>query len=60
MRSVSAFSSRPLVGLAALVLVASIVALDALRSEPIDPFTVPAPAALGSGQAPTGAHCSGG
>ena len=51
---------RPAVGLAALALVAIIVALDALRTEPIDPFDVPPPAALGSGQAPGGAHCSGG
>ncbi|WP_114965389.1 hypothetical protein [Alkalilacustris brevis] len=58
--SVQASSSRPLVGLAALVLVAAIISLDALRSEPVDPFAVPPPAALGSGQAPAGAHCSAG
>ena len=60
MSSVSGMPSRPLVGLAALVLIAGLVALDALQSMPIDPFTVPAPAALGSGEAPTGAHCSAG
>lgn len=52
--------SRPTVGLIALALVAALVALDALRAEPVDPFTVPAPSALGSGQAPSGAHCSAG
>ncbi len=51
---------RNLVGLAALVFVAVIVAVDALSSPPIDPFEVPAPAALGSGQASGGAHCSAG
>ena len=58
--SAQASPSRPLVGLAALLLVAGIVALDALRAEPVDPFAVPPPAALGSGQAPGGAHCSAG
>ncbi len=29
-------------------------------SEPLDPFESPSPLALGSGQAPTGAHCSAG
>lgn len=53
-------TSRPVTGLAALALMAAIVALDALRAEPIDPLRVPPPAALGSGQAPGGAHCSAG
>jgi hypothetical protein len=52
--------SRPTVGLIALALVTALVALDALRAEPVDPFTVPPPSALGSGQAPSGAHCSAG
>ncbi len=52
--------TRPLVGFAALLLVLGIVALDALQAEPVDPFAVPPPVALGSGQAPSGAHCSGG
>ncbi len=51
---------RNAVGLAALVLVASILAVDALTSPAIDPFQVPPPAALGSGQASGGAHCSAG
>ena len=51
---------RPAVGLIALALVAVLVAADALGSDPIDPWTVPAPAAFGSGQAPGGAHCSAG
>lgn len=52
--------TRPLVGVAALGLVALVVLLDALRSEPIDPFAAPPPAALGSGRPADGAHCSGG
>ena len=51
---------RQTVGLAALAFLAIIVAVDALSSPPIDPFEVPAPAALGSGQAASGAHCSAG
>ena len=52
--------SRPRVGLAALLLVTGLVALDAWQSPAINPFEVPPPAALGSGQAPGGAHCSAG
>lgn len=52
--------SRPAVGLIALGIITVLVATDALRSDPIDPWSVPAPAALGSGQAPGGAHCSAG
>ena len=52
--------SRPKVGLLALALVGALLALDALQAEPVDPFSVPPPAALGSGQAPAGAHCSAG
>ncbi|MBK5927733.1 hypothetical protein CCR87_10405 [Rhodobaculum claviforme] len=52
--------TRPTVGLIALALVAVLVGADALLSAPIDPWEVPPPAALGSGQAPAGAHCSAG
>ncbi len=52
--------SRARVGLLALALIAALLVLDALQSPPIDPFAVPPPAALGSGQAPGGAHCSAG
>jgi hypothetical protein len=58
--SIQTTPSRSLVGLATLALVGVIVSLDLLRTDPIDPFSVPPPAALGSGQAPTGAHCSAG
>jgi len=52
--------ARPAIGTLALALVASIVAIDALRAAPIDPFAAPPPVALGSGLAPGGAHCSAG
>lgn len=50
--------SRPLVGFAALALVALVIALDVARSGLPDPFLSPPPLALGSGAAPEGAHCT--
>ncbi|MGY6705806.1 hypothetical protein [Roseinatronobacter sp.] len=52
--------SRPAVGWLALGLVLGILALDLSRSGAPDLFAAPAPFALGSGEAPTGAHCTGG
>lgn len=37
---------------------AALVGLDLAGSAPIDPLAAPAPAALGSGAPPTGAHCT--
>ena len=51
---------RPLVGMLALLVMALILMLDLVRSGAPDLFTAPPPIALGSGLAPTGAHCSGG
>lgn len=51
---------RLAVGGLSLGLIALFVVIDLGMSEPIDPFKSPPPAALGSGQAPTGAHCSAG
>ncbi|MBR3370786.1 MAG: hypothetical protein IKG52_09155 [Rhodobacteraceae bacterium] len=51
--------SRPVVGGLALGLVLVILALDLARSGAPDLFAAPAPFALGSGEAPTGAHCTG-
>ena len=43
----------------ALVLVLALgLALADLRAHAIDPLGAPAPAALGSGAAPSGAHCT--
>ncbi len=50
--------SRPVIGAAALALVGTIVVLDLARAGAPDLFDAPAPIALGSGQAPSGAHCT--
>ena len=49
---------RLVVGALVLGAVALFVLADLRISDPIDPFLTPAPAALGSGAAPTGGHCS--
>lgn len=50
--------SRSAVGIGLLVLALALLALDVGGSRAIDPFSAPPPIALGSGQAPGGAHCS--
>ena len=57
---IPATPGRTLTGLLALAVIAAVIALDALRADPIDPFEVPPPVALGSGQEPGGAHCADG
>jgi hypothetical protein len=52
--------ARPLIGSLALALVAALVVWDAAAHGLPDPFRSPPPVALGSGAAPTGAHCTGG
>ena len=52
--------ARPVVGMLSLAFIAAVIAVDLLRAEPVDPFAVPPPVALGSGVAPAGAHCSAG
>lgn len=49
---------RPLVGGLTLAAVALLLALDLLTTERINPFTVPPPAAFGSGLTTAGAHCA--
>ncbi|WP_169728762.1 hypothetical protein [Salinarimonas rosea] len=49
---------RRTVGLALIAAIALLVALDIGASRPLDPFRAPPPAALGSGAAPSGAHCA--
>jgi hypothetical protein len=41
-----------------LAAAAAFLAFDLANSEPIDPFAVPPPVALGSGLAAGGAHCA--
>lgn len=55
----SARLSRPLVALLALTSVIAILALDLATAGAPDLFAAPSAIALGSGAAPTGAHCSG-
>ena len=50
--------SRPATGLAALALIAALVLGDAAQSGLPDLHRAPPPVALGSGLAPTGAHCT--
>lgn len=45
-------------GLMTLALVGLLLILDARQSTPINPHDAPPPVALGSGQAPAGAHCT--
>jgi hypothetical protein len=49
---------RGVTGLTALVLLLLLLVMDARQSVPINPHRAPAPIALGSGQAPEGAHCT--
>lgn len=50
--------SRPNVGYAALAFLLVLLLVDNSQSQPINPYQAPAPIALGSGQAPTAAHCT--
>lgn len=49
---------RQIVGLGVVAALLVFVALDAGASRPLNPFAAPSPAALGSGAAPSGAHCA--
>lgn len=50
--------ARTATALIALAALAALVAMDIVRSGTVDPFDAPVPIALGSGQAPSGAHCT--
>lgn len=49
---------RQFVGLSAIAMIGLILALDLAQSGAPDLFGAPPAFALGSGQAPTGAHCT--
>ncbi len=51
-------ASRPRVGGLSLILVLLLLLVDHGQSRPINPYQAPAPVALGSGVAPTAAHCT--
>lgn len=50
---------RRAVGGAAVAFVVALIVFDQIVSAPINPFDQPPPVALGSGQAPGGALCTG-
>lgn len=50
--------SRPKVGYAALGFLFVLLIVDHWQAQPINPYQAPAPIALGSGLAPTAAHCT--
>ncbi len=50
--------SRPLTGTLALLLILFILGVDYWQATPINPYQAPLPAALGSGQPPSAAHCT--
>ncbi|WP_199223210.1 hypothetical protein [Oricola cellulosilytica] len=53
-----AHPNRLVVAFGTLLALVAFVFADVAGSPAIDPFQAPAPVALGSGQAPGGAHCS--
>ncbi|HSG20657.1 MAG TPA: hypothetical protein VLA31_07800 [Burkholderiaceae bacterium] len=58
MKNSSRLPGRPTVGTLALLLMLVFTALDLLAADPIDPYQAPYPTALGSGQVPSGGHCT--
>ena len=50
--------ARPTASLLALIGIFLFVVMDLISAEPIDPYQAPYPTALGSGQVPSGAHCT--
>lgn len=54
-----AFPGRTFVALATMAIIGVVIAVDFAATDGIDPFSAPPPIALGSGQAPGGAHCTG-
>ena len=49
---------RPAVGMLALGFILVLLVVDDAESTPINPFNAPPVIALGSGEAPSGAHCT--
>jgi len=56
--SLTTLPGRPLVGSLSMVFVLVLLLVDHGQSRPINPYQAPAPVALGSGVAPTAAHCT--
>lgn len=49
---------RPVFGWISMGFLALLLLVDHAQSRPINPFQAPPPVALGSGLAPTAAHCT--
>jgi len=49
---------RSAAGALVMAMLLLFVVFDLLVAEPIDPYLAPYPTALGSGQVPSGAHCT--
>lgn len=58
MSALQKLPSRAAVGYLCLGFLSVLLVVDTLRSQPINPYAAPAPMALGSGEAPTAAHCT--
>jgi len=56
--SLTKLPGPPLVGSLSMVFVLVLLLVDHGQSRPINPYQAPAPVALGSGVAPTAAHCT--
>ena len=56
--SLANLPGRPLVGSLSMVFVLVLLLVAHGQSRPINPYQAPAPVALGSGVAPTAAHCT--
>jgi hypothetical protein len=56
--SLANLPGRPLAGSLTMVFVLVLLLVDHGQSRPINPYQAPAPVALGSGVAPTAAHCT--
>jgi len=56
--SLASLPGRPLVGSLCMLFVIGLLLVDHAQSRPINPYQAPAPVALGSGVAPTAAHCT--
>jgi len=50
--------ARPTVSTAAAIMLVFLLWIDTRIAEPINPFSAPWPTALGSGEVPSGAHCT--
>ena len=49
---------RSATGRLTLLVIVTLVVIDLVIAAPIDPYQAPYPTALGSGQVPSGAHCT--